>query len=165
MATFVHICAERDQAKIRRNGITMMRTGWREVDGVFLSPLTEDHTQTHQWMREVQRVRNVPKLAVRVRIPDDERVHIGKYNERHIEVTGAEAIAVAREHDDPWGLEVVLPRAVHRSEIMKFYRPPKVVGWRYSPESKGKKPCPCPYCQRGEPGGRRLRASADDDES
>jgi hypothetical protein len=47
MATFIHIFAEVDRKNILRNGIKVRKTGLREIDGVFLSPVTEDHTQTH----------------------------------------------------------------------------------------------------------------------
>jgi hypothetical protein len=72
-------------------------------------------------MREVQRIRNFPKLAVRVRIPDDESVYIGKFNEEHVAVSAAEAIAIAREHQDPWGLEVIVSRAISPAEVIKIY--------------------------------------------
>jgi hypothetical protein len=157
MATFIHIFAESDRASILRSGIKMNRTRWRQIDGVFLSPVTADHTQTHQWMREVERERNVPKLAARVRLPDETMVWIGRYNDEHLHVTAAEAIGIAREHEDPQGLEVILPRSVRPSELLKVYRPPKVVGWRWYPGAHGKRPCGCPYCQRGEPGARKLR--------
>jgi hypothetical protein len=161
MATFVHVFAERDRPKILRNGIKAGRGAWRETAGVFLSPQTEDHQQTHQWFREVQRALSVPKLVARVRLPDEESVLIGRYNEDHIEATAAEAIAIAREHVDPGGLEVILPRSVRAGEILKTYGLPKAVGWRYHPNAKGTNPCGCSYCQRGEPGGRKLRERYD----
>ena len=163
MAIFVHIFAEEDKFNILRNGIKVVKTKWREIDGVFVSPVTEDYSQTHQWLREVQRVRNVPKLAVRVRIPDDELVYIGKYNEEHLRVRAAEAIAIARKHEEPAGLEVIVPRAITADEVLKTYRPPKMAGWRYHPNAKGTKPCGCPYCQRGEPGAKKLRAQYERD--
>lgn len=163
MATFVHIFAEADRAKILRNGITVARANWRELNGVFLSPVTRDYTQTHQWMREVQRIRNIPKLAARVRIPDRETVFVGKYNAEHMEVSAAEAIAIAEEHQDPLGLEVIVPRSIEPGEIIKIYRPPKVVGWRRYPNAHGDEPCGCPYCQRGEPGARKLREKDEQD--
>lgn len=157
MATFVHVFAERDRAKILRGGIRVVKHAWRETNGVFLSPQTEDFNQTHQWFREAQRALNLPKQVARVRIPDEERVRIGKYNAEHVDVSAAEAIAIARAHDDPGGLEVILPRSVLASEILKTYRLPKAVGWRYHPGAKGTKPCGCSYCQQGEPGARKLR--------
>jgi hypothetical protein len=157
MATFIHIFAEEDRSKILRGGIKVVKQAWRENNGVFLSAQTEDYSQTHQWYREVQRLRGVPKLAARVRIPDEEEVLIGKYNEQHIEVTAAKAIAMTREHKGPAGLEVILPRSISPAEILKTYRLPKAVGWRYHPGAKGTRPCGCSYCQRGEPGGRKLR--------
>ena len=108
-------------------------------------------------MRELRRQRGQQLLAARIRLNDGERVLLGKYNEDHIEVTAARAIGIVRQHHDPMGLQVVLPRSVSRKEIESFYRPAKVVGWRYYPAARGRSPCGCPYCQRGEPFGRRIR--------
>lgn len=96
-------------------------------------------------------------LAARIRIPDDTPVLIGKYNSEHIEVTAAKAIGIAREHEDPLGLEVIALRKIEPKEIISFYKPPKVTGWRYYPAAKGVKPCGCEYCQRGEPYSKRIK--------
>ena len=58
---------------------------------------------------------------------------IGKYNEDHIEIEASTAIGIALKHKDPMGLEVVIPRSIKPNEILKIYRPPKAVGWRYRP--------------------------------
>ena len=157
MATFVHVCADRDRARILRSGIRVFRSKLRRLNGVFATPVVEDYYRTHQWLRELKRYENIPRLVVRFRIPDDERVLVGRYNEEHLTVTAAEAVAIARAHTDPLGLEVIIPRAIRPAEIMKVIRPLKPVGWRYHPGAKGTKPCGCPYCQRGEPKSRKLR--------
>ena len=162
MATFVHIFPESAKARITRNGIRPLKTGWRLVDGVFLMPVVQSYVVTHQWNREIERVRNVPKLAARIRIGDDEKVHVGVYNQYHEEVSAAEAIAIAAEHTGMTGFEVVLPRKVEPKEIIRIYRPDRNVGWRYSPKSNGRRPCPCQMCQRGEPFSSKLRAQEDD---
>lgn len=137
-----HICSRIRRQGAREDptgGIRVFKNTWRKINGVFLSPQTEDYSQTHQWYREIQRHKNVPKLVARVRIPDDETVWVGIYNKEHLERTAAEAIGMAREHREPDGLEVILPRAVQASEILKFIDLPKAVGWRYQPGSNGKK--------------------------
>jgi hypothetical protein len=95
--------------------------------------------------------------VARLRIPDEESVWLGKYNATHFEVTAAEANGIARDRKDPAGLEVILPRAVQASEILNIIALPKAVVWRYAPNAKGKKPCGCSYCQRAEPGGRKVQ--------
>jgi len=157
MAIFTHIFAESNKGKILRNGIKIMRSKYRENNGVFVSPIIDNYYYTHQWFREILRHQNVPKLAVRIRIPDNELVLIGKYNEDHINVKASEAIKIAKEHNAPGGLEVIVSRNIKPREIVKIYKPNKVVGWRYYPNSHGARPCGCPYCQRGEPNSRRLR--------
>jgi hypothetical protein len=157
MATFVHIFPESEKASILKNGIKVLKTSWRNVNGVFLSPVTANYYYTHQWNREVLRLENVPRLAARVRISDDDIVYIGKYNERHQKVIASEAIKIVREHIALEGLEVILPRKVLPKEITKIYKPNRNVGWRYYPGSNGKKPCGCDYCQRGLPYSRKLQ--------
>jgi hypothetical protein len=157
MATFVHIFPEREKASILKNGIKVLKTSWREVNGVFLSPVTVNYYYTHQWNREVLRLENLPRLAARIRIHDEELVYIGKYNEKHQRVKASEAIKIMLEHTAPEGLEVILPRKVMPKEITRVYKPNRNVGWRYYPGSNGKKPCGCSYCQRGLPYSRKLQ--------
>jgi len=157
MAQFIHLFDESDVSSIRRVGIRLVKTKWRKLAGVFLFPLTENFVVSHQWMRELRRRRGQTLFAARIRLNDAERVFLGKYNEDHVEMTAARAIGIVRQHHDPMGLEVVLPRSVRAREIESTYRPPKVVGWRYHPAARGRSPCGCPYCQRGEPFGRRVR--------
>lgn len=158
MAQFIHLASAEDRSSIRRNGIKPSRllSGGRVV---YAFPQTENFVVNHQWMRELKRRTFIRMLAVRFRILDSERVSVGKYNAEHLEVSAAEAIAIGRSHEDLMGLEVLVPRSIRPKEIISFYTPPKVTGWRYYPESKGRKPCGCPYCQRGEPFNRKIRES------
>jgi len=157
VATFVHIFAEKDKASIIKNGIKVPKAKWRKVNGVFVSPVTRNYYNTHQWHREVNRYKNVPKLFARIKIPDDQTVFIGKYNKEHIEVEASQAIGIAIEHRDPLGLEVIIPRSIKPGEIIKIYKPRKTVGWRYHPNAKDKKPCGCLYCQYGQPFSKEIK--------
>ena len=157
MAQFIHLLDANDASRVKRAGIRVFKSRWRRLNGVFLFPLTENFVVSHQWMRELRRRRGQTLLAARIRIDDAETVLIGKYNEDHMQVRAADAIRIVREHVDPLGLEVILPRSVRPKEIESFYRPPKVVGWRFYPAARGRRPCSCPYCQKGEPFGRRIR--------
>jgi hypothetical protein len=159
MAQFIHLFDENDAARLQRGGIRVVKVKWRKRQGVFLFPLTENFVISHQWMRELRRRRGQSLRVARIRLRDSERVLVGKYNEDHIEVSAARAIGIVREHRDPLGLEVILPRSVRPKEIESFYSPPKVVGWRYAPAARGRSPCGCPYCQRGEPFSSSIRAA------
>jgi hypothetical protein len=156
MAQFIHLAAESNRRSIVRNGIKVSRTQ-RTYMGVFAHPQTESFVVSHQWMRELKRFRGVSYVAVRFRIPDAERVWIGKYNDEHINVSASEAVGIARAHVEPLGLEVIIPRPIRKREVESIYAPPKANGWRYYPAAKGKKPCGCPYCQRGEPFSKDIR--------
>ena len=160
MAQFVHLAAERDSRSIVRTGIKVARKN-RALRGVFAHPQTENFVVSHQWMRELRRSRGLSFVGVRFRIPDTERVWIGKFNGEHMDVTAAEAVGIARQHTDPLGLEVIIPRPIRAKEIESIYAPPKVTGWRYYPSAKGRKPCGCSYCQRGEPFSRKIRVAYD----
>jgi hypothetical protein len=60
--------------------------------------------------------------------------------------------------EDPLGYEILLPRSVARHEIHKLRTVSQVIGWRYHPKAKGKRPfCTCNFCIRGEFGANKLR--------
>ncbi len=79
-----------------------------------------------------------------------EQVLVGRYNAEHLSVTAAEAARIFETHDDGLGLEVIVQRRLAPNAIRRIYVPPQVVGWRFYPEAKGRKPCGCPYCNRGQ---------------
>ncbi len=140
MAQFIHLFDETNAARIRRGGIRIAKASWRRLNGVFLFPLTENFVVNHQWMRELRRRRGQVILAARIRIDDAEHVLLGKYNEPHMQVRAAEAIGIVRKHTDPMGLQVILPRSVKPGEIESVYRPPKIIGWRFYPGARGRRP-------------------------
>jgi hypothetical protein len=97
-------------------------------------------------------------------VPDDEQVLVGHYSRPHEEMTAAQASSLIMRADDPLGYEVVLPRGVTPAEIAGTRGVPQVVGWRYWPEARGRRPCPCPVCQRGNIGASKVRARYGDPE-
>ena len=157
MALFIHLFDERNFELIRRIGIKSQKNAWSDRQGVFCFPQTENFVVNHQWIRELRRFRGANLMAVRFRILDTETVLLGRYNENHVEFSASAAIGTVREHNAPLGLEVIVPRSIKPKELQNFYVPPKVTGWRYSPNAKGKKPCGCAYCQRGEPYSKAIR--------
>lgn len=159
MAMFVHLTTESGLARIRRSGINRLRRAHGEFPGgVFAVPVTRNFYVSHQWLRELKR-RNAGAVAgVYFRIPDDEAVWVGHYNQGHRRMTAAEAVAEFMAAENREGWEVVIPRRIEAKEIHRTKSLPQVLGWRYYPEAKGRPPfCACEYCTRGEYGGRRLR--------
>ena len=73
------------------------------------------------------------------------------------EMTAAEAVAYVINCENRLGLEVIIPRRIEPDEIYRIRKLPQTIGWKYYPESHGRRPCGCPYCQRGEYGARKLR--------
>jgi|SRR5579872_2543882 len=156
MASFVHIADKKDEASILRNGIrsTKRKIGLR---GVYAVPVVRNYARTHQWARELKRRGVRTLICVQFKIPDDELLLIGKYNGEKLQMTASEAAAAFLNHTDPMGLEAVIPRRIMPTEITRTYAAPRVVGWRYYPEAKGRKPfCRCKFCNRGEIRAQRL---------
>ena len=159
MAMFVHLALESRIALIRRNGIRRLRRPVGEFPGgVFAVPVTRNFYISHQWLRELKR-RNAGAVAgIYFRVPDDEVVWVGHYNQGHRWMSAAEAVAEFMAAADANGWEVVIPRRIEASEVHRVRRLPQVVGWRFSPAAKGKPPfCTCKFCTRSEYGARRLR--------
>lgn len=70
-----------------------------------------------------------------------------------IKTTAADAAKLFGE-----GLKVIVPRRLPPLVITRIYLPRQTVGWRFSPESKGKPPfCGCQYCNRGQINAYRVK--------
>jgi len=156
MASFIHIADRNRERVILRNGIRSVKRPSGSC-GVYAMPVLPDFATTHQWARELKRRAIRAHICVQFRIPDEDRVMVGKYNGEKLEMTAAEAVHTVRVHADPMGLEVLIPRKIDPGEITRTYPAPRVTGWRYYPEAKGKPPfCHCKYCNRGEIRAQRL---------
>jgi hypothetical protein len=158
MATFVHLTPEKNLKSILRNGITRLSQRGNGGIGVYAMPVTKNFYAAHQWLRELKRRQAGPIVAIYFRVPDETRVSLGHYNQVHQRMTAAQAIATMMQCNDPIGYEVIIPRKIARAEITRHRTVPQIIGWRYYPDAHGKKPCGCPFCQRGEVGARKLRA-------
>ena len=159
MAMFVHLAPESRLVLIRRNGIRPLRRAVGHLPGgVFAVPVTRNFYVSHQWLRELKRRNQGPIAGVYFRVPDDERVCVGHYDQHHRWLSASEAVAEFMAAEDAQGWEVIIPRRIEASEIHKTRRIRQVVGWRFFPNAKGKPPfCTCKFCTRGEYGARRLR--------
>lgn len=154
MAMLVHITAEPRLKAILRNGIAPTR--WKpdpqahpDVDRVVWTfPLVASHTLTHAWARELKRHGVRTLAAVTVRVPDGEAVFVRHYTQPVYATTLAQAVAVVRGLDDPRGFEILVPRRIKPSEVVRARVLGKVFGWRYAPHLKGSPPmlCDCPAC-------------------
>jgi hypothetical protein len=155
---FVHLAPASRVPLIRRNGIgRLRRAGGGRPGGLFAVPVTRNFYVSHQWLRELKRRGQGPIAAVYFRVPDEEPVWVGHYNQAHQPMTAAEAVAEFLSSEAREGWQVVIPRRISAREIHRVRSVPQVVGWRYQPGSHGQRPCGCPFCQRGLYGARRLR--------
>lgn len=161
MAQFVHLTPEKAVAAVRRSGIKAQRYDRAEIEGfervVHAMPVVEDFYVSHQWLRELKRSGQRTIVGIYFRIPDAERVLVGHYGQNKRSVTAAEAVGIVRDAENAEGFEVVIPRRIEAKEIQRVAALPQVTGWRYYPGAKGRKPCGCAFCVRGDIKARRLR--------
>jgi len=159
MPQFIHLADDREIAMIRKNGIKAREIYGAESRVVYATPVLQDYYRSHQWIRELRR-RGIKVIsAVQFRVDDDAPVSVGRFNGEHLDVTAAEAVRIFMEHDTGMGLEVIFAFSIPASSITRTYTPEQITGWRYYPESHAddRKPCPCPYCQRGLIKGQKLQ--------
>jgi hypothetical protein len=165
MALFVHLASDKDRDSIRRSGIKTRRVRRALSDGyervVFAMPVTKDFYVSHQWLRELKRAGQRTIVGVYFRIPDGETVLVGHYNQAHSEMAANEAVGVVFNSGQTEGFEVVIPRKIEPEEIHRVKTLPQVLGWRYYPEAKGRNPCGCPYCTKGDIKSKRIRDAYD----
>ena len=124
MALFVHLAPENDSDSIRRSGIktrrvrNVVRDGYDRI--VFAMPVTNDFYVSHQWLRELKRSGQRTIVGVYFRIPDDQLVLVGHYNQAHTKMTACEAVGVVFNAEQPEGFEVIIPRKINAKEIHKI---------------------------------------------
>jgi hypothetical protein len=158
MAMFVHLTTESRISQIRKNGISRLRKAVAvPTKGVFAVPVTRDFYASHQWLRELKRRNRGPIAGIYFRLPDNQPVWLGHYGQGHRLVAAAEAVAQFALTKDSRGWEVIVPRRVEANEIHKVRQLPQVIGWRFYPTAKGKTPCTCEFCIRGDYGAAKLR--------
>ena len=166
MPLLVHIAPGNEANAIARSGIAARRIpggGGRDfpfTKAVWALPVLPSYTLTHSWSREMTRWRTTTLSAVTFRVPDDELVLAHHYNKPLRQMTAAEAAGMISALPDPRGYEIILGRRIERQEIVRVRPLPKAIGWRYSPEAKGRPAiaCDCPMClPRGEVNARRFR--------
>lgn len=169
MPMFVHVTAAKYEPAIRRSGLGGVKhelTGSPLKRGhVYCHPVLESHTLTHQWTREILKWRRQPMIGVYFRVPDDEVVTCQLLNNaRSRQVKASEAVAIVRAHEDMKGFEVIIERPIAAREIHRIAPLRGVTGWRHFPDSHGRKPCACEYCQKSQPNSRRIMARAKRDD-
>jgi hypothetical protein len=111
---------------------------------LFAMPMTPDFGLTYQWMRELRRWHDERLIAVHLRLPSEEEVLVGRYNQRHIRMPLGEAIR--RLLRAPEGNEIVVLRPVRAKEVARIQEVTQRVGWIETPEQHGKSDCLCPAC-------------------
>jgi hypothetical protein len=154
MPLLVHLTSEKNVAAIRRSGIKSRR----KFGAIFAMPVLQNYIVTHQWMRELRRGGQRSYWGVYFRIPDDEIIWFGHYNNPHVQISAAAAVGMMMKAYDPLGMQIIVERRIAAKEIVKIRPIPQVIGWRYRPHAQGERLCLCPSCiRRGQPFSRKLR--------
>jgi len=155
MPMMVHLADARDVGAIRKGGIKVSK----RCPGVFCMPVTSEFYYSHQWLRELKRRGMRTIMAVYFHVRDDETVWAGGYNQSHEETTAGQAVRqfMAAPSDERLGWELILPRSVRAGEITRVESLRQVTGWRFYPEAKGRQPCCCSFCSRGDIRSQRNR--------
>lgn len=110
MVSFLHIADKNEEKSIVKNGIGSAKI--KAARGVYAVPVVPNYAMTHQWARELKRSGVRTLICVQFKIPNSEFVFIGKYNGEKLEMTASEAAATFLKHNDPMGLEVIIPRRI-----------------------------------------------------
>jgi hypothetical protein len=148
----VHLAPESAERAIRRSGLRGKKANVSTAPSttvvleraVYAMPVVADFWTTFQWLRELRRGHDERLVAVYFRVPDNEPVYFGRYNEPHLARTAGAAAAWVLEN--PAGAQVVVPRSVAAKEVVAVRRVKQLVGWTDVPEPGKKLACVCPAC-------------------
>jgi hypothetical protein len=157
MPILVHLADEKDTAKILQGGIKLGKYG----NGVYCMPVLPDFYITHQWLRELKRAGVKTLVGVYFRLASTEMVYAGQYGKFHKYIPLGQAIKEIIALPDALGYELIVDRKIEPPEIIKIKHLPQTIGWRYMPDSHGKRPCNCEYCLRGTIKGNRTKKRFD----
>ena len=154
---FVHIADERDVASIKRSGLRLARSVERAGAGIFALPVISNFLLTHQWVRELKRQGFRTAVGIYFRVPADQIVLVGQYNDQKLPCTAAEAASRFRSVAK-FGFESIVPRSIVSREIQAIRSLPQTLGWRYFPDAHAKGIfCGCEYCMKGQFKSRKIR--------
>lgn len=148
MAVFVHFTDGNNKNSIIKNGIKLQTIHYENINkGIFCMPVIPDFYATHQWVRELKQYHSGNEIiAVYFKIPDEEIVFCGKYNEAIIETKASEAHNKFMNLEDKMGFQTIIGRKIFSNEITKVKNIPQIIGWRHFPKSHEGKRCLCPAC-------------------
>lgn len=153
MPTLVHLADEREAANIRRNGIKIGK--YRQ--GIFCMPVMPNFYVSHQWLRELKRRGVKTFVGVYFKVDSNTKVFAGRYNAEHKHIGLGQAIKEIQSLNDPLGYEIIIDRKIEAKEIGKIKNLPQGIGWRYMPNSNGRRPCSCDYCIKSSIKANRIR--------
>ena len=167
MPILVHLTSEKNRRSILSAGIRGQARQISSANGkklrdlhkaVFCMPVMPNYVITHQWLRELHRHQDSPRMiGIYFRLPKDEPVWVGRFSEPHKRMPLGKAIRLLMDETQPLGCELILPRSITPKEIHKIRSLPRITGWRFMPDRNAYW-CLCDYCLRGRPNAQRRIA-------
>jgi hypothetical protein len=158
MPVLIHLVPESLAARVLARGLKAPAgRGLFCMPSLPSTPSLPGYYVSHQWLRELERRGARTFVAIDFRVPASAPARVGHYGQGHRETTVGRAIGELMRAPDPLGWELILDHAVPPRAILGVRAVGRVTGWRYYPGAKGKAPCRCDYCQRGEYNGKRIR--------
>lgn len=121
------------------NGIEL-----RIAEGVFAMPVVPDFAVTYQWLRELRRWRRERLVGVYFTLPSDQMVLVGRFGRE--KRRGPIGEVLPELLTQPAGAEILIPRAVLRTEVTKIRAVRQDVGWVENPDTPHKFDCVCIVC-------------------
>ncbi len=98
MALLVHLAPEKEASSIRRSGIKPRRLKVPLTDGydriLFARPVTDAFHVSHQWLRKLKRSGQRTIVGVYFRIPDEQSVMVGHYDQNHHLLSATKQLAL-----------------------------------------------------------------------
>ena len=148
MAIFVHFTEEKNKSSIIKNGIKLQKIHYENINkGIFCMPVIPDFYATHQWVRELKQYKSGNEIvAVYFKIPDEELIFCGKYNEEIIKLKASNTHNKFMNLEDKMGFQAIINRKIFPNEVTKIKGIPQIIGWRHFPKSHERKRCLCPAC-------------------
>ncbi len=151
----VHLLDAKNARAVARSGLrgqpftVYAPSGEVELDrAVFAMPVLPNFYASHQWLRELKRrgIRTISAAYFRLRT--DAMVWVGRYNKEHRRVPLGHAAGLIMHAPDPRGWQIVISSDVPAKALHAIREAQQIVGWRYFPDSNGRRPwsCTCEYC-------------------
>jgi hypothetical protein len=147
----VHLAPEKLTRRIERSGlrgspcsVTVDGVAVEVQEAIYAMPVVPDLSITYQWARELRQWGRGRLVAVHFNVPSSEPVYVGRYgSEKKVGTAGKMISGLLQK---PFGSEVLVPRRIGKSEIIRIANIRQDIGWVENPDTPHKFDCVCVAC-------------------